>query len=197
MRGAYLLALNNTPIKSKEDVIQFFSQQPQSHATVTIKMGTVQKIAMHPDDWVPIMYFDQLNVIAHHLRQIKYRAEMVQDINMSQSVQPPSTRDKVTTTIKMLQAIFIDGIKTHTAAMNTAHTLKPKSKHCAKKLMRRILKQQHDWHKWEQSEWKQLNQYEEQETFGPPCHLPLGANCLSLLWTYVVKDGSGISKMCL
>ena len=78
--------------------------------------------------------------------------------------------------------------------MNTAKALKPKSKQRAKKLTRRILKQQHDWHEWEQSEWKQLNQYEEQDTFGPPCQLPSGANCLSLLWTYVIKDGSGIKK---
>ena len=130
MRGAYLLALNDTPIKSEEDVIQFFCQQPQSHATVAIKMGTIQKIAMHPDDGVPIMYFDQLNMIARHLRQIKYEADTVPDINTSQSVQPPTTSDRVTATIKMLRAIFIDGIKTHTAAMHTAqasHTPYPET----------------------------------------------------------------------
>ena len=27
-----------------------------------------------------------------------------------------------------------------------------------------------------------------QQTFGKPCHLPLGANVLNLLWTYTVKD---------
>ena len=41
------------------------------------------------------------------------------------------------------------------------------------------------------SERKQLDQYEAQNTFGPPCPPPLNANILPLLWTYIIKaDGT-------
>ena len=105
-----------------------------------------------------------------------------------------STDTKLNATIRMLRAIFIDDIQSHTAAMRTVQELKSKSKQCAKKLTRRILWQQNNLKEWKQSEWKQLNQYEEQDTFGPPCQLLTGANCLLLLWTYILKYGSGIKK---
>ena len=56
-----------------------------------------------------------------------------------------------------------------------------------KKLTRKILKNQEDWNKWEKAEFKQLDNYENQNTFGQPCALPDGANALNLLWTYMFK----------
>ena len=94
----------------------------------------------------------------------------------------------------MIKAIFVDGIIPHPAAARAAQELKPRNKQQGKKLTRRKLLHQDDWNDWQQSEWKQLDQYEAQQTFGYPCLLPDGANCLSLLWTYLIKDGSGIKK---
>ena len=56
------------------------------------------------------------------------------------------------------------------------------------KLTRRKLKETNEWPHWNTAEFKQLDQYEQQETFGPPCPLPKGANVLNLLWTYVYKE---------
>ena len=56
------------------------------------------------------------------------------------------------------------------------------------KLTCRVLLQQDDWPNWKASEFKQLDQYETQQTFGPPQTLPPGANILNLLWTYLIKD---------
>ena len=56
-----------------------------------------------------------------------------------------------------------------------------------KKLTRRALKVGDDWNLWEQAEFQQLDNYEKQDTFGPPCSLPQGANALNLLWTYMFK----------
>ena len=56
------------------------------------------------------------------------------------------------------------------------------------------MKSQPDWSEWVASEWKQLDQYEAQNTFGSPCSLPPGANCLSLLWTYTIKQDSHKTK---
>ena len=56
------------------------------------------------------------------------------------------------------------------------------------KLTRKMLKNADDWPEWKASEFKQLDMYEEQDTFGPPCELPPGANVLNLLWTYRFKE---------
>ena len=56
-----------------------------------------------------------------------------------------------------------------------------KNKRKSNRLTRRKLKLQENWPLWQNSEYKQLSQYEDQDTFGPPCPLPLGANVLDLL----------------
>ena len=65
---------------------------------------------------------------------------------------------------------------------------KPISLKQQKKLTRQILKQLPDWEEWKQSEFKQLYQYHDQDTFGEPEPCPKGANLLSLLWCFLVKD---------
>ena len=56
------------------------------------------------------------------------------------------------------------------------------------KLNRHNLKQADDWTQWQAAKFKQLDQYEQQNTFGPPCELPPDANVLNLIWTYVFKE---------
>lgn len=54
-------------------------------------------------------------------------------------------------------------------------------------LTRKKLQQQPDWPEWNTSEFYQLDCYHKQNMFSEPVTLPLGANCLPLLWTYVHK----------
>ena len=56
------------------------------------------------------------------------------------------------------------------------------------KLTRRKLMKCSDWVDWEASEFKQLDQYFEQGTFGELEPLHEGCNVLNLLWTYLIKD---------
>lgn len=53
------------------------------------------------------------------------------------------------------------------------------------------------WPLWEKSERLQLDQYESQDTFGQPCPLPMGANCLDLLWLYSIKDDGTLKSCCV
>jgi hypothetical protein len=62
------------------------------------------------------------------------------------------------------------------------------------KLTRRTLLEQHDWSDWEQSEWKQLDQYEKQFMFGEPCPMKRKDAVFNLIWTYVVKTEDGRKK---
>ena len=57
------------------------------------KTGYIDKQAMHPDEGVPMMYFDQLNTIAHHLRQMKYVEDEVED--EIPQLTPPSDTSKL------------------------------------------------------------------------------------------------------
>ena len=50
-----------------------------------------------------------------------------------------------------------------------------------KKLTRRKLKETPEWFKWNAAEFHQLDQYEQQDTFGPPSALPPNSNVLNIL----------------
>eukprot|EP00979_Chaetoceros_neogracilis_P017170 scaffold10184_cov431-Chaetoceros_neogracile.AAC.1 len=63
-------------------------------------------------------------------------------------------------------------------------------------MTRRILQKQDDWPDWENSEFKQLDQYEDQSTFGEPQSKPPGANLLSLIWVYLIKDDGRKKARC-
>ena len=55
----------------------------------------------------------------------------------------------------------------------------------------RELKKRDDWNEWNDSIFKQLDQYSAQQTFDSPEPLPTGANLLSLCWVYMIKtDGT-------
>ena len=49
------------------------------------------------------------------------------------------------------------------------------------KLTRRKLKEADTWYQWNKVEFQQLNMYEKQEIFGPPCELPPNVNVINLL----------------
>ena len=49
------------------------------------------------------------------------------------------------------------------------------------------LRKREDWPDWQNSRYKQLDQYMEQGMFSDPMQLPQGANALHMLWTYVLK----------
>ena len=113
---------------------------------------------MYPQLGVPILYHDQLNIVAKHVAEIK------------DSVEEQGERHRK----------YIDAIIPQVANMKSA---KKKAK-----LTRRLLKVQEDWNLWKGAENKQLDQYEEQGMFSKPVPIPHNANCLPFLWTYVLKD---------
>eukprot|EP00956_Cyclotella_meneghiniana_P004202 scaffold5163_cov49-Cyclotella_meneghiniana.AAC.3 len=56
------------------------------------------------------------------------------------------------------------------------------------KLTRGKLIRQNDWNEWQQSEWKQLDQYYEQGMFGKPTEVLDRSQVFHLVWTYNIKD---------
>jgi hypothetical protein len=54
-------------------------------------------------------------------------------------------------------------------------------------LSRGKLLKQPDWDEWQQSEFLQLDQYDEQGMFGPPVSMRDKMAVFHLVWTYAIK----------
>ena len=184
IKNSHLLKINDKQITSPEDVTNIFNTiYSVNPKTFTITVSNDQKQSLHHEHGVPMMYFDQLARISKHLHNIK------NDI----SDQDESTQTKLDNSsdqshqylIKMLRAFEKYG------TIRAAKAILPKNRRNSTKLTRRKLKKLPVWNLWQQSEFKQLDQYKDQQMFGEPCPLPHGANVLDLLWTYNVKvDGT-------
>ena len=64
----------------------------------------------------------------------------------------------------------------------------------AMKLTRGKLLQQQDWSDWQDSEYLQLNQYEDQGMFGQPVAVTEDDAVFHLVWTYSIKAVNGRKK---
>ena len=83
------------------------------------------------------------------------------------------------------------------AKMNHAGMHFKAAKATGKKLTRKRLKAQADWHEWQASEWKQLDAYLDQDMFEQPEPRPRGVNLLNLLWCYLIKDDGRKKARCV
>ena len=186
LKHSVLLQINDTPITEVEQVQQFFHQHDPT-TPVTILVGLTERRAMHDSAGIPMMYFDQLVTISRHLQQLK--------LGMGNELLNGQPAEKS-------MDIMNDNLKSQfpTLAKPVINVLKkilPKSKMASKRLTRKKLKNGNKWDLWQLSEYKQLQQYEDQHTFGIPCPLPPNANCLNLLWVYTVKEDGTLKARCV
>ena len=159
LRNSFPISINGTKVKSTDDIIKLVKEARSSDQTSIIcKFAIISKIAMHPQMGIPILYHDQLNVVAKHIADIK-----------------DNIAEQGITHQRYLQAIL--------PSISAIKSAKKKAK-----LTRRILKVQTDWLDWEAAEHKQLQQYEDQGMFSDPVEVPPDANYLPFIWTYVLKD---------
>jgi dUTP pyrophosphatase len=192
LKNNRLLQIDGIPITCIGDVTKYFEMLDPSKKEVTLTIGLLEKLAMHEDDGLPLMYFDQLSTISKHLNNIKNDTNdsiHVHDINKNKDIQGPVL-------INMMKAYLKEGT-VQAAKAAIPKPILPKSKQRGHKLTRRKLRKLDNWKEWQKSEWLQLQQYEDQDTFGPPCKLPLNANCLDLLWCYNIKDNGTLKARCV
>ena len=145
----------------------------------------MHKQDIHPQLGIPQIYHDQLNIIAEHLREIKNDPMWQTD---AKEMVVHKLTERMENKIKAEYNKPFGVHKMWHMLVRTPKWYKIASLKKRKHLTRKYLMKQKDWADWLASEAKQLNQYEEQRTFGQPCKLPKGANLLLLLWTYLVKD---------
>lgn len=182
LTNATLLEINGESVTSitKARTLLKHHLQSQPEKEITLVVSSDQRQSIHHEEGVPLMYFDQLATISQHLNDIKYdttsdTSSTINKIESSKSVAHSYLQ-------KMIQTYAEYGI------LRLIKGILPKNKRRSTRLTRRKLQIQPDWEDWKKSEWKQLDQYDDQGTFSKPCYLPPNANVLDLLWTYHVKD---------
>ena len=186
IKRCVLLKIDDCVVDSIESATKYLSNVGKD-CEVTLHIGTTERRALHPSTGIPMMFFDQLVTISQHLQQIK-NGDEDKTLN-GQKMEPPnhSTVDQICKACQNIQPTIV----------NILQQILPKSKMKSKKLTRKKLKNGNDWERWNGSEFKQLQQYEDQDTFGIPCPLPPNANCLNLLWAYSIKEDGTLKARCV
>ena len=186
LRNGYVTTINNIPVKDVDSIRRLIHKArcftPQS--PIKIGFSTIDQVAIHPQYGIPQLYHDQLNIIGKHLFEIRNEPQWNKEVD--DAIIYPEKPKILSATAR---EEWLRNINVH--ACIKVQALKRR-----KKLTRRILKQQEDWHDWQLSEFKQLDQFYSQNTFGEPTACPQGANLLPLLWTYLIKDDGTKKARC-
>ena len=136
IKNFHLLKINNIPIPNIETAKNIFRDIIPSNKHFKITDSMDQKIALHHEKGIPMLYFDQLSTIANRLKQIKIQQD--NPSNMSHKLETSSTETK-RYFIKMLHAMAQHG------TLKAAKAILPKNKRTSTHLTRRKLKQLPEW----------------------------------------------------
>ena len=168
LRGAWIISVDNTEVKSKEDIMAVMGRLAKARATTcTLLLAHSELKHGLVETGIPQINADQLN----HRYSFDNIDTMTQEEFDRWFARLP----------KCLYDLVDDG-----GVINMVTV--------ANKLTRRILLQQEDWEDWKESEFTQLDQYSKQHMFGEPCPVTKKSAVFNLIWTYVVKELDGRKK---
>jgi len=171
LRGAVLQKVNEIKVRSKKDVIQLIETKKKAKKhSIQLTFATMGKVHMHPQKGVPQLFHDQLNILSIHQQELRKKETIVAT---------HCRMDEWEATVRQLN--------------NENYGEATQNEVIPNKLTRKWLMQQLDWNDWQKSEWKQLDQYDQQNMLGQPEPRPSKANILTLLWAYLIKT-NGIKK---
>ena len=125
---------------------------------IEVGFATIEQAVMHPQMGIPQLYQDQLNIIGEHLWELRHDPEWHQEIE-----------EAILCLELMKQNTYQDLSEEDKSALQKA--LMASSVKKQRKLTRKLLQQcqdWHDWHDWQELDFKQLDQYSDQDTFGEP-----------------------------
>ena len=187
LRGAYITAINGINVSTIDEI----KDAIQKHRTIgeesdiEIQFATIDRQAMQPQMGIPQVYQDQMNIIGQHLWEIQNDPDWSERVNNAMPAMEALNRNDTVFTKN-------DKAQMHHAGMQINSV-----KVTGKKLTRKRLKAQKDWHEWQASEWKQLDAYRDQDMFDNPEPRPRGVNLLNMLWCYLVKDDGRKKARCV
>ena len=186
LRNAYITSVNGQAVSTIQQIKDHIHTHRTTREDQPIEIGfaTITKHAMHPQEGVPQLYHDQLNILGSHLWQLKYDPEWNSAVEEALPLLEVIKSGEYENIAKEDQEKLLDVL--HVSSLKKQ-----------RKLTRQRLQKLDEWPEWQQSEFKQLDQYRDQNTFGEPEPRPKGANLLSLLWCYLVKDDGRKKARCV
>jgi hypothetical protein len=165
------LTFNNSVIQTKDDLEQAISQaRTRKMLKAKIVFATDKSYGVHPMEGILQIHFDQLNVIAKHLEDIK------KDHDKARIEKLPEPNATIRANLTMTEP---------DPPPKPPHT--PTEEEPAQSFTKKQLVKRDDWAEWQQGIYKQLNMYWNQGMFSHPMPLPKNANALQMLWGYNLK----------
>mmetsp|Transcript_14552 Transcript_14552/g.20797 ORF Transcript_14552/g.20797 Transcript_14552/m.20797 type:complete len:1557 (+) Transcript_14552:1335-6005(+) len=183
-----------TCISDLEQLVQAHRQN--NIKSMTITFGTITPIPLHIQTGNPQIHQDQLNAVQKVLYQLRReKRDNLPSTNAATIAHAQESNDDDTGVHgpryqQQHQPEFLDNPPDFTPVLDADPEL-------SQKFTLKQLKQRSDWPEWRQSQFKQLQQYADQQMFGDPEPLPPDANALYLLWTYVLKVNGTKKARCV
>jgi hypothetical protein len=173
IRNSYILKFNDFPIQSQAD-LEHAIQQTRLRKMMKAKLliATDKRYGVHPMEGILQIHFDQLNIIAKHLEDIRKDQET-------------KRMDNLPTPSNAVIRVNVDAMPTDPPAAPPPAL--PPEDTVAKSFSKKQLLKRDDWLEWQQGIYKQLNMYWDQGMFSNPMPLPANANALHMLWRYNLK----------
>ena len=82
-KNAFITKIDNTNITTIQDIQNCITTVRENKCqTITCQFATITKQAMHPQDGIPLLYHDQLNIISQHLRDMKLNEEEQREMHL-------------------------------------------------------------------------------------------------------------------
>ena len=157
LKGNTICMIDDHNIHNPEDITRIIRQLRRQGKQYTQIKFAKPKWHSTSGEGLPILHFDQLNVIMHHLQAIE-----TGDTTWNNPLEWPNISEE------SLQIAISKGIS-------------------LPRLTRRKVKQMDEWPQFLESEWTQLNKYHSQKMFGEPCPRPKNVTVLPWVWTYLFK----------
>jgi hypothetical protein len=186
--NAYILKVQEFTIFTAEDMEHAIRQiRLRNMIKAKITVATDRSYGVHPVEGIMQIYFDQMNVIAKHLEEIRNDhqdtitsiAATVRNVNAVNNepviISPPK-----------------DPIPPQPPPLPNLETLDD----VAQSFMKKQLLKRDDWNEWEKGQFNQLDMYWNQGMFSNPLPLPKNSNALQMLWRFNLKAcGTKKSRM--
>jgi hypothetical protein len=186
--NAYILKVQEFTIFTAEDMEHAIRQiRLRNMIKAKITVATDRSYGVHPVEGIMQIYFDQMNVIAKHLEEIRNDhqdtitsiAATVRNVNAANNepviISPPK-----------------DPIPPQPPPLPNLETLDD----VAQSFMKKQLLKRDDWNEWEKGQFNQLDMYWNQGMFSNPLPLPKNSNALQMLWRFNLKAcGTKKSRM--
>lgn len=164
LRGSIIRLIDDITITSPQQLTKVIQQKRAEHKgkskTIDIQFARPRWSSMNGEG-LPTLAFDQLNVIAHHLRALNTNEPSWTQENASW---PP------------IMDTDIDAVVNKGLAI-------------PKLTRRKLMADPHAWKNFQQSEYAQLDKYNNQKMFGTPIPRPADRDTVILpwVWTYLYK----------